>query len=78
MSDSRQLVSDLILKLKQQRDELALKIHLGKRDAKDEWEEMRSKLDQLADDYEPVKEAATESASKATRLFTDGPRNSSG
>ena len=64
MSDSRELVSDLIVKLKQQRDELALKIHLGKQDAKDEWDKVRVKLDKLSDDYEPVKDAMEESASK--------------
>ena len=59
MSESRELLSDVIVKLKQQRDELALKIHLGKQDAKDEWEKVRAKLDQLTDDYEPVKDAAS-------------------
>lgn len=71
MSDSRELVSDLISKLKQQRDELSLKIHLGKKDAQDEWEKMREKLDQLSDEYEPVKDAATESASKVFDSMKD-------
>lgn len=71
MNESRELVSDLITKLKQQRDELALKIHLGKKDAQDEWEKMREKLDQLTDEYEPVKDAATESAGKVFDSMKD-------
>ena len=71
MSESRELLSDVIVKLKQQRDELALKIHLGKQDAKDEWEKVRIKLDKLADDYEPVKDAASESASKVFDSMKD-------
>ena len=71
MSESQELLSDMIVKLKQQRDELALKIHLGKQDAKDEWERVRAKLDQLADDYEPVTDAARESASKVFDSMKD-------
>ena len=71
MSESRELLSDVIVKLKQQRDELALKIHLGKQDAKDEWEKVRAKLDRLTDDYEPVKDAASESAAKVFDSMKD-------
>ena len=71
MSNSREIVSDLIVKLKQQRDELALQIHLGKQEAKDEWEKVRTKFDQLADDYEPVKDAVEESASKVFDSLKD-------
>ncbi len=63
MSEERDMVGELITTLKQQRDELALKIHLGKEDAKDEWEKAQEKLSKLADEYEPVKEAVEESAS---------------
>ncbi|MCA9212573.1 MAG: hypothetical protein KDB27_05890 [Planctomycetales bacterium] len=59
----RALLGQLISSLKQQRDELALKIHLGKEDAKDEWEKVQQKLDKLADDFEPVRDAVEESAS---------------
>lgn len=71
MSESRELISDMIVKLKQQRDELALKIHLGKQDAKDEWEKVRDKLDKLTEDYEPLKNAASESASKVFDSMKD-------
>ena len=62
MTDRNRL-DELISALEQQRDELALKIHLGKQEAKDEWEKVTNKLTQLQDDYKPVKDAMKESAS---------------
>ena len=38
---------DAMEKLKQQRDELRLKMHLAKADARDEWEELEGKWDTL-------------------------------
>ena len=43
--------------LKQQRDQLAVQIELGKAEAKEEWDKVTAKLDQLSKDYEPLKEA---------------------
>ena len=63
MAEEKEMLAELISSLKQQRDELALKIHLGKEDAKDEWEKVQGKLSQLSDDFEPVKDAFEESAS---------------
>lgn len=63
MAEEKALLDELISGLKQQRDELALKIHLGKEEAKDEWEKVQEKFTKLSDDYEPVKEAVEESAS---------------
>lgn len=62
MADLRSLLKDRINQLKQQRDEIALKIHLGKEDAKDEWDKVKARLDKLNDDFEPVKDAVGESA----------------
>ncbi|MCA9013901.1 MAG: hypothetical protein KDA77_01095 [Planctomycetaceae bacterium] len=59
---NRNRLDELISALEQQRDELALKIHLGKQEAKDEWEKVTDKLTQLQDDYKPVKDAVKESA----------------
>lgn len=61
MTDRNRL-DELIGALEQQRDELALKIHLGKQEAKDEWEKVTDRLDKLKDDYKPVKDAMKESA----------------
>ena len=60
MTDRNRL-DELIGALEQQRDELALKIHLGKQEAKDEWEKVTDRLDKLKDDYKPVKDAMKES-----------------
>ncbi|MFV2066252.1 MAG: hypothetical protein ACC645_04680 [Pirellulales bacterium] len=62
MSEKNDAVSELISSLKQQRDELALKIHLGAAEAKQEWEKVTAQLDKLTDDYRPVKDAMAESA----------------
>ncbi len=63
MEDERGLLEEVISGLKQTRDELALKIHLGTQDAKDEWDRVEEKLAGLANDFEPVKGAIEESAS---------------
>ena len=38
---NRDHLAELISSLKQQRDELALQIHLGKEEAKQEWEKVK-------------------------------------
>ena len=55
-------LGELISTLKQQRDELALKIHLAEMEAKDEFDRAQEKLDQVASDFEPLKGAVAESA----------------
>lgn len=61
--DKEELLTDVISSLKRQRDEIALKIHLGKEDALDEWEKVQEKFNKLSDDFDPVKDAVEESAS---------------
>ncbi len=62
MGEKQSMMDDLIRGLKQQRDELALQIHLGKQDAQDEWEKVQAKLSQLSEEYQPVRDAVEESA----------------
>ena len=62
MSEQKNLIEATISKLKQERDELALQIHLGAAEAKEEFEKAKKKLDQMTADYEPVKDAVEESA----------------
>ena len=62
MSDTRDFIAETISSLKQQRDEIALQMHLGKAELKDEWDKLQKRLDQLNDDFEPVKDAVGESA----------------
>ena len=52
---------DVLAKLKQERDELALKMHLGKKEAAAEWERLEAKWHEVtARRMSPVKEAADE------------------
>ena len=62
MSDEKSMLEEMISSLKRQRDELALQIHLGKAEAKDEYDRARQRLDQMLEDYEPVKDALGDSA----------------
>ena len=66
MTHEKSSISELITTLKQQRDELAVKMHLGAAEAKEEWELATEKLDQLTRDYDPLKEAVSESAEGVT------------
>ncbi|MCH9652366.1 MAG: hypothetical protein K0U86_04270 [Planctomycetes bacterium] len=70
---NRNRLEELISALEQQRDELALKINLGKKEARDEWEQVTDRLDKLQDEYKPVKDAMKESAGNVTEaLFNVG------
>lgn len=59
---SQEQLSKRISSLKQQRDELAVQMHLAKLEAKEEWERVTAKLDKLSDDFEPVRSAVGKSA----------------
>jgi hypothetical protein len=61
MSEHKDLLANLISSLKQQRDELALKAHLGSMESKEELDKLSTKFDQLTSDFEPAKEAVEES-----------------
>lgn len=62
MSTERGALEELISKLKQERDELKVQIHLGSMEAKDEYERISDKVDKLTEHYEPLKGAVEESA----------------
>ena len=55
-------LAELIETLKQERDQIALKMHLANAEAKQEWGKLRDKLDRLLADYEPARKAAGQSA----------------
>ena len=57
-------IQEIINQLKQQRDELALQIHLGANEVQEEFEQSKEKLDKMLQEYEPVKDAVDESAEK--------------
>lgn len=43
--DLKKRLEDAVHDLEQQRDEMRVRLHLGKADAKDEWERLRVRLD---------------------------------
>lgn len=47
MNDINVRINEMLSDLKQQRDELQVKLHLAKLDAGDEWDELGSKLSKL-------------------------------
>jgi len=74
MAHDKGHLAELISGLKRQRDELALQIHLGKAEAKEEWHRVTRKLDTLVRDYEPLKDAVGETAENllaGLRLMTE-------
>lgn len=62
MTDTQEQLAALIAKLKQQRDDLAVRIHLGKAEAQEEWDKVTAKLDELTSEYEPLKGAIRETS----------------
>ncbi len=55
-------VEELISDLKQQRDEIRVRLHLGGQDLKKEWEVLDDKLNQLSHRFDPLRDAVGESA----------------
>ncbi len=60
MAEEKTALESLISSLKQERDELNLQMHLAGMEAKDEYERLASKIDELSSQYDPVKEAVAE------------------
>jgi hypothetical protein len=60
---AKQSWDDLVAKLSKERDELALKMHLGKKEAQAEWEKLETQWNRLkAVKGPPMREAAAETA----------------
>lgn len=62
MSVQKEHLEEMIGSLKRLRDELEVQIHLGKAEAKDEWERLEEKWQELKAQGKAVAEAADESA----------------
>jgi len=56
------VLEDAIRKLKQDREELKLKMHLASMDAKDEYDRLSRRIDELTDQLDPLKGAVGETA----------------
>jgi seryl-tRNA synthetase len=71
---ARRLISNMIDDLEEERDELALQIHLGKQETKKQWERLGKKLEELNQRKEPLKESVGETSEDvwdAMRLVAD-------
>lgn len=71
---SRQQLEETISALKQQRDEIQVRLHLAEMEARQEYERLSGKIEELTSQYEPVRDAAAESAENviaALRLAAD-------
>ena len=62
MSEKRERFEEMVSSLKKMRDELKVQIHLGKAEAKDEWEKLEAKWQELKAQGKTVAEAMDESA----------------
>lgn len=62
MNSYQESLQKLMSDLKRQRDELALQIHLGEMDAKEEFKRLSGRIDELSRQYEPVKDAVGETS----------------
>jgi len=62
MSETGKKLDDLVNTVKQERDELKLRMHLASMEAKDEYDRLSEKCDQLAEEYQPVTDAVGKTA----------------
>ena len=62
MSNLKDDLAEIMGSLKQERDELRLKMHLAEMEAKDEYDRLSGKFDELSDQYDPVRDAVEETA----------------
>ena len=62
MSEPRSQIQEILDRLARERDELKLKIHLGKAEARDEWEKLEKKLAELKAKAAPYTEVASDTA----------------
>ena len=59
----KSFVEELISDLKQQRDEIRVRLHLGGQELMDEWAKLDDQLNILIHRFDPLSEAVGESAS---------------
>lgn len=67
----KEKLENLVQKLEQERDELKLKMHLAKADARDEWEKMEDRWGDLREKMSTVKEGASEASSDVKEAASD-------
>jgi len=65
MTEETDPLDEVFSFIKQQRDELKLKMHLAEKDAQDEWDKLEKKFTDVRKHAEPLSGAVTEAAAAA-------------
>jgi len=65
MTENTDQIEKIKASIEQMRDEIKLKAHLGKADAKDELAELEKKWDSFLADHKPLADEATKTAANA-------------
>ena len=68
--EDRGALESLISTLKQERDALKVKMHLAGMEAKEEYERLSGKIDELSTQYDPVKQAVSDSADSVSAALS--------
>ncbi|MGH9576834.1 MAG: hypothetical protein ACRD3R_05290 [Terriglobales bacterium] len=74
MAETKDQLTKLVDDLKRQRDEIKLKLHLAKADARDEWNKLEVKLEQVKGKLDTARQEAGTTAGqvgKALELAVD-------
>jgi len=74
MKDINQTIQKVTEELKRERDEIQLKLHLGKEELEDEWEELEKKLARLESKVKEIEKTASAAADDviaAAKLLSD-------
>ncbi|MDG2014019.1 MAG: hypothetical protein P8J33_10960 [Pirellulaceae bacterium] len=70
MAAEKRPLQDLMETLVQDSEELKVQIHLAEIEAREEFQRLSSKLEELTNQYEPVKNIFTESAESVVSALT--------
>jgi SMC interacting uncharacterized protein involved in chromosome segregation len=62
MNDAREWMDELVQELKEERDELRVRVHLAKMEADEEWEELEEKFEKLQSKAKVIRKATADSA----------------
>ena len=62
MSEKQSALEEIISKLKQERDQLKLQMHLASMEAKEDYDRISRKVDEVSAQYDPLKDAVEETA----------------
>ena len=70
MSDGKNALQDLLETLTQDSEELKVQIHLAEIEAREEFQRLSSKLEELTTQFEPVKNVVADSADGVVSALT--------